>query len=127
MSDTPTKDPSVKGELKDQSPQANRPKFAVKKNFPLTFLGKEWKDCFLTFYTTSIKENDELTRLKIASKSPHEQNEIVMQFFRDHYVEGVGYDENTKSVVPVRAEDLELLPSMIQEKIMLFLVGGVNP
>lgn len=111
----------------NKSPQQQRPNFAIKKTFPLGFLGKDWKDCYLSFYSTSMKENDELSRLKVESKTTAEQNDLVMQFIKDHYIDGVGYDNNSKSVIPIKKEDIELLPSHIQEKIVLFLVGDVNP
>jgi hypothetical protein len=103
-----------------------KPKFVVNKTFKLDYLGKDWKDCFILFESTSIRENNDFTRLKITSKSAKQQQEIILQFLRDHFIEGVGFDSNTKAVVPITKEDFDLLPSLVLEKIILFLIGDAT-
>jgi hypothetical protein len=102
------------------------PSFSINRTMKLDFLGTNWKDCFIVFTSTSIRENNELARMKLQSKSAKQQGELVLQFLRDHFVEGVGFDAETQTVVPIKKEEIDLLPSTIQERMVLFLVGDAG-
>lgn len=101
-------------------------KFVAIKTFQLNFLGEEWKDCFLKFSSVSINENKELIKQKLGSKTTEEIVDITMKFLQDHFISGNAFDSETKQVVAIKAEELGELPSIITEKVILFLVGGAN-
>ncbi len=102
------------------------PKFISVRTFKLEFLGTEWKDCFIKLSSVSIKESRELIQLKLGGKTPLEVTEITLKFLNNHFLSGNAYDSETKQVLALKPETLELLPSMIQEKMILFLVGDVS-
>jgi hypothetical protein len=100
------------------------PKFISIKTFKLDFLGEEWKDCFLKFSSVSINENKELIKAKLGTKSAEEVVDVTMKFLADHFISGNAYDSDTKQIVAIKAEELGELPSLIQQKVILFLIGG---
>ena len=102
------------------------PKFIAVRTFQLDFLGEEWKDCFLKFSSVSINENKELIKLKLNTKSTEEIIDVTTKFLANHFISGNAYDAETKQIVAVKADQLGELPSLIQEKVILFLVGGAN-
>lgn len=101
-------------------------KFYTKRIFKLDFLGQEWKDCFITFTSVSIKETRQLIKQKLGKKSADEIMSITTKFFEDHFIDGVVYDADKKEVVKMTKEEFEDMPQMIQERAILFLVGDTT-
>jgi len=101
-------------------------KFVTERVFRLEFLGDEWKDCFIKFTSVSINEARDLASSKLTGKSTEEIVNTTLQFFRDHFISGNAYDAETKMVVALKPEDLGELPSVIQEKMIVFLIGDTK-
>ena len=101
-------------------------KFIAERVFKLDFLGESWKECFITFSSVSIKEARELVQNKLGTKTPEEVIDITLAFFQKHFISGNAYDSETKEIIALKAEDFENLPSIIQEKAIVFLVGGTE-
>lgn len=101
-------------------------KFISKKTFSLSFLGEEWKDCFIKFSSTSINESKKLINMKLGDKSPQEITDLSIKLLSDHFLEGVAFDDETKQIVPLEKKDLWNMPSEVQERAVLFLVGGAT-
>jgi len=96
------------------------PKFITERVYKLDYLGEKWKDCFIKFESMSIKDNLELLERKNQSKDAIEIQHVTTEFFQRKLISGTVYD----SVVALKKEDFELLPALIQEDMILFLVGG---
>ena len=102
-------------------------KFISTKTFKLDFLDKNWKDCFMVFTALSITENKDILEMKLGTKTPVELTNLSIKMLEKHFVEGVGYDAESKSVVPITKKDLRELPNDIKDQAILFLVGGSTP
>jgi hypothetical protein len=101
-------------------------KFISKRILSLKFLGKEWENCFLAFSSLTVKESRVLMVSKIQSKEPAKIIDLTLDLLREHFLEGNGYDSETKELVKITKEDLDDLPSMVLEKAVLFLVGDTS-
>lgn len=99
------------------------PKFVTEKTFKLDYLGPNWKDCYIKFESTTINETRELIQMQMSGKPALEISDFVMAFFAKHFIDGVGYDAESKKVIPIKKEELGELPSLVQEKMITFLVG----
>ena len=101
-------------------------KFISRRHFSLDLFGDEWKDCFVIFGSLSVNESRALMAQKLQSKEAQEVIDISIKLLGDHFLEGVGFDSESKTLVKLKKEDLGELPSPFIESAILFLVGGTN-
>lgn len=101
------------------------PKFIATRHFSLTFLGEEWKDCFIIFRSLSVNEARELMKQKLTGKDPAEIITVSLNLLKTHFIKGTAVGEGNQ-IVKLTKEDLADLPAQILEKAVLFLVGGTS-
>ena len=101
-------------------------KFISRRHFSLDFFGDEWKDCFIVFSSLSVNESRALMTQKLQSKEAQEVIDISIKLLGDHFLEGVAFDSESKTLVKLKKEDLGELPSPFIESSILFLVGGTS-
>ena len=102
------------------------PNFVSRRHFSLDIFGEEWKDCFIVFSSMSVNESRELMAKKIQTKEPQEIIDISIELLKKHFLEGAGYDSESKTLVKLKKEDLGELPSTFMERAILFLVGETS-
>lgn len=101
-------------------------KFISRRHFSLDFFGDEWKDCFVVLSSLSVNESRELMAQKLQSKEAQEVIDISITLLKDHFLEGVAFDSESKTLVKLKRDDLGELPSPFIESAILFLVGGTS-
>lgn len=99
-------------------------RFVSTRHFSLDFLGDEWKDCFIVMSSLTVKEVRELISANLRSKDASAISEASTNMLMTHFVSGTAYDFESKTIVKLKPEDIENLPSQVLEKAVLFLVGG---
>lgn len=99
-------------------------RFVSRRQFQLDFLGDEWKDCYIRFSSLTVKEVRELAAQKVETKTDVEVSELTSKLLREHFIEGVGYDDDKKDKVKLVPEDMDDFPSVFTEAATLFLISG---
>ena len=102
-------------------------KFVSRRHLSLDFLGDEWKDCFIVFSSLSINQNRDLIKQKMGGKDPEDIMAVSIKLLQDHFIEGAGFDDETKAIVKLTKEDIGELPTIVNERAILFLVGEGSP
>lgn len=107
--------------------------FVVKKRIDLSFLGEDWKDCYVNFTPFTFNDNDKVmeirrvTNLKEKDLTEEESKkaaESVMTIFTEKIVDGKGFDG--KNIIPITKDNWRDLPMEIIQTIMDTLLGGVK-
>jgi hypothetical protein len=109
-------------------------KFKIVKKMSLGFLGADWKDAYLSFYPVTISD----IKNKFPEFSTFQGEEVkdpkkvgqsvdkVVSFLKDKFIEGkVIIMDGT--LIPLKVEELEDLPTEVLSKALSFLSQGVTP
>lgn len=99
-------------------------RFISSRKFSLDFLGEEWKECFINFNAISVKEMRELIEQNLGKKTPGEITDTSIEMLKVHFIDGVAYDFDSKTLVKLTKDNLVDLPSPYLEKAIVFLVGA---
>lgn len=102
-------------------------KFKLHKHFVLSFVGPDWKDCFINFEDLTMDELKELLQLeppdvknKSAMKAEYER---TIKFIADHLIDGKGIGSDGKTV-DITKDDVKDLSANIVRGAMTFLAEG---
>lgn len=100
-------------------------KFKIVKKYSLSFLGDEWKECYLEFTPFTIRElTSDITKLtQIDTDNPKdvvEGTKSTLGLIKEHFVSGTAIGEDG-SVVKVSASDLEDMPAEVLAGVLRFL------
>jgi len=101
-------------------------RFVSKRILNLDFLGDNWKDCFVSFNSMTVREARDLMAKKLQSKEPEAIVDETLIMLKEHFIEGAAFDEESQGLVKLKPEDLEDLPHQVLEKSAVFLVGEVG-
>jgi len=101
-------------------------RFVSRRILNLDFLGDNWKDCFITFTSLTVKEARDLMAKKLQSKEPEAIVDETVAMLKEHFIEGSAFDEEAQSLIKLKPEDIENMPHQILEKSAVFLVGEVS-
>ena len=104
-------------------------KFLLKKRFSLSFLGDEWKECYLDFDAFTVKDvRDELPALSKIDETKSEEVtsglSAMLSLLEKKFLGGKGINEK-KEVVDIVASDIEELPLEVVSKAIGFLSQGL--
>lgn len=107
--------------------------FVVKKRIDLSYLGEDWKDCYVEVSTFSWEDNDELLKIRQdaarTQKDPNadmtKENDRLTKMVRDHTISGKGF--NGTKVVDITKENVTKLPMGVINRIITELQGDVVP
>jgi len=102
------------------------PSFVTYHNFKLDFLGKDWKTSYIRFKGLTIGQIRGVTKSNLGKKSTDKIMDSSTKMMEDQFVEGCAYDSDTKEVIKLKKNQLNLLPSEVIEKALMFLVGDFN-
>lgn len=97
--------------------------FDIFKTVDLSFLGEEWKDCYLKFSSLSLSEVGKLTSIK-QSTDPLQVSNITIGLLESKFIEGKAVKGGV--VVDVQKEDLKELPIDIVNKILESFAEGLD-
>jgi hypothetical protein len=97
-------------------------KFKVLKRLDLSYLGEEWKECYILFSSITFNE---VGQYKVAEKTDDEKAKLALQSLEDHFIEGKAIDESGKIVI-LKKGDLKDLPVDVVLKAVNFLIGEVG-
>lgn len=101
--------------------------FDITKKIDLSYLGEEWKDCYISFAPLSIAEVRKLPQMAKATDDPVEAEkniDVILNLLREKFLGGEGIKEGKR--VPIKKEDIDQLPADLVIDIMASLNGGLD-
>ena len=98
------------------------PKFKIYKRLDLSYIGPEWKDCYLLFSSITFSE---VSQYKIAEKTDEEKSQMALKSLEDHFIEGKAVNEKGE-IIAIEKEDFKDLPVDVVLKAINFLIGEVG-
>lgn len=101
--------------------------FDIFRTLSLSYLGEEWKDCYLKFSYLTADEAKDFASLKIDKDDPSEVIKVLdkaIEVIKNKFVEGKAIRDG--KIVELSKEDVNDLPVEILNKCVQLLVGSME-
>jgi len=98
-------------------------KFNIVKKLDLSYLGEEWKDCYISFSAITYREVEAYTM--VDREDTKAATDMAISTLQNHLVEGFGIDEKGERIA-IKKEDIIELPLEIVIKAINFLTADVG-
>lgn len=98
--------------------------FDIFKTLSLSFLGEEWKDCYLKFRYINLDDAQKFVLLTPKSDDPKDAAQTVskvLNILEDKFIEGKAVKD--EKIVDVKKEELKDFPPDILTKSITLLIG----
>lgn len=99
-------------------------KFKLKKKVDLSYLGDDWKDCYITFQSPSYKDIKSIAQVDV-DNNPEEATEKSMDIMKDLFIEGLANTDKGKETI--KKEDIGDLPLEILTTLIESIAGKTDP
>lgn len=107
-----------------ETPKAPRT-FKIYKRLDLSFLGEEWKNCYINFRPVSPLEVMEMSELPDPKEQKGAAYKYGLEMAVSHFVNGTAITEGGE--VDMEADDLRTIDRLVLDEASKLLMGVVDP
>jgi len=99
-------------------------KFVIKRRLELDFLGAEWKKAYIVFSSFKPTEMKQVIEFE-ENTEPVKLMDKMTAMLTEHFIEGKGYDEESKKLQPIRKSDLSDMTLAIFDRVISLQRGNI--